>query len=87
MLTIRNEETGLLEPCALHFTGSQSLDEFTKSFNAAGMPAVEVARRDGSLPCSLRVTGWAGILQLRLLPDSLAAWHTFGAFFKSKFLF
>jgi formate hydrogenlyase transcriptional activator len=42
MLTLCNEETGLLEPYALHFTGSQPLDEFTKPFNPEGMPAAEV---------------------------------------------
>jgi formate hydrogenlyase transcriptional activator len=42
MLTLCNEETGLLEPCALHFTGPHSLDEFTKPFDPKGMPAAEV---------------------------------------------
>jgi formate hydrogenlyase transcriptional activator len=42
MLTLCNEKTGLLEPCALHFTGPQTLDEFTNPFSPEGMPAAEV---------------------------------------------
>jgi hypothetical protein len=38
ILTLCNEEMGLLEPLALHFTGSQSLDEFTKPFSRRECP-------------------------------------------------
>ena len=42
VLTLRNEETGILDVYALHSTDAQLLDAVKGPFNPAGMPAAEV---------------------------------------------
>ena len=42
MLTLRNEQTGILDVYALHSTNSQLLESIKGPFNPAGMPAEQV---------------------------------------------
>ena len=73
MLTLRNEETGILDVYALHSTDSQLLEAVKGPFNPVGMPAERGARyrkaRGGSryaMSTVIRIRIFGGLWQLGL---------------------